>query len=227
MKREDFYNEYAQNLEGEYKEAYKKIDGMLLFMSSELNPLGSNMSEVVDLLLVAQNEGRTVNSVLGDDVYTFCSGIIKGTKFSVIEWFIQFLIRAKLIIAGLLFMSVMGVVFPIEGQNISAIAIGVCVSIVYIPVDGLLSYLSFHLGKYVGNKGKLFFYVKVGLQWVSLLIFVLLLPESSVFMQISNLIPLQMDIIVFSLLLCFTIWIQKKREKEASADEKIKFSELL
>ncbi len=227
MKREDFYEEYANNLEGEYKAAYKKIDGMLHFMSGEFNSLGSNMSEVVDLLLTAQKEEKPVSSVLGDDLYAFCCGMINGTKFSIKECVIQYLFRLRFLVIGFLFLSFGDLVFPGEGEEISIIVVGIYISIVYLPLECLLSFLAFKLGKYVGEKGKICFYIKMGLQLVAWVVLVLQFTEIPVLMQLSDLVPLEMDTLLLTVLCGFIEWTKYQRKKAASEEEDIKLADLV
>lgn len=227
MKREIFYDKYADSLEGEYKEAYKTVERMLALLTNEFSPLESNMSEIVDLLLSAQEESRPVNSVLGDDLYGFCCELVKGTKFSIKEWLIQLSIRTRFLMILFLFMSIADFVFPVEGENVSIIVLYGCIVLAVLPMDRLISYLSFKFGKYIWKQGKLILYVKAVLYFLILGGLWMLLPENAMFMQVSDLVPLEMDIVILSLLLCFVTWLKKQRKKITSLEENIKFSELV
>lgn len=80
MQRELTYSDYADKLEGEYKEAYEKI---YIYVNSFLTTgeeIEAAMNDMVDLLLSAQTDGKPVETVVGKDLQTFCKGVVKGNK---------------------------------------------------------------------------------------------------------------------------------------------------
>lgn len=80
MQRELTYSDYADKLEGEYKEAYEKI---YIYVNSFLttgDEIEAAMNDMVDLLLSAQMDGKPVETVVGKDLQTFCKGVVKGNK---------------------------------------------------------------------------------------------------------------------------------------------------
>lgn len=83
MKRELTYRDYADKLEGEYREAYEKI---YIYVNSFLTTgeeIEAAMNDIVDLLLSAQKDGKPVETVVGKDLQTFVKVVVKGTKIQV------------------------------------------------------------------------------------------------------------------------------------------------
>ncbi len=227
MKREDCYYEYAKNLEGEYKEAYKTVDKMLSFMSGGLNPLGSIMSEVVDLLIVAQEENRPVSSVLGDDLYAFCCEILKGNKISVKEIAIRFFIRIRIFVILNLLWCFGYVIFQVEEAGILLPELWLLTSPILMIFKYILSYALRPLGKYVGRVRNILISLKVIIELVIIWQLCYILLENPLLIQLSQLIPLKIKIGILSILLCWTLWISNQRKKKYSKDEEIKFSDLV
>ncbi len=230
MKREDLYDEYAKKLEGEYKEAYKTVDGMLSFMSGELDQLGTTMSEVVDLLLVAQEENRPVSSVLGDDLYVFCCQILKGSKISVKEAVIQRFISIRFFIIGALFFSITDLIYPVEENFLRGIRLLILilpVSLVWLILDHILLYALRPLTKYVGKLGKLLSTLKIIIYLILIWKLYDVLWESNLAIQLDQFIPLKVEVVTLAILLCWILWIHNRRKKKCSQDEEVKFSDLL
>lgn len=84
MKREITYEDYAKKLTGDYKDAYDKIFVYIksaLSIGDEISPA---MNEVVDLLLAAQEDERPVEDVIGNDMESFCEGMVKSNRKSFV-----------------------------------------------------------------------------------------------------------------------------------------------
>lgn len=71
------YEEYVGKLQGEYLEAFRKIE--LYFDSSELFAvdIDETMNEILDMMLMAQSENKQVEKVIGSDMKEFCSNYVK------------------------------------------------------------------------------------------------------------------------------------------------------
>ena len=67
------YEEYVGKLQGEYLEAFRKIE--LYFDSSELFAvdIDETMNEILDMMLMAQSENKQVEKVIGSDMKELCS----------------------------------------------------------------------------------------------------------------------------------------------------------
>lgn len=50
--------QYAKQLQGEYRNTYKEIEGTLSFMSGNRHPVSSIINDIVDLLLIAQTKNN-------------------------------------------------------------------------------------------------------------------------------------------------------------------------
>lgn len=80
MDRELNYQDYATKLEGEYREAFEKINIYIKATLSSRHEIVGAMNEVTDLLLSAQADSRPVESVIGKDIEKFSKGIAKSNR---------------------------------------------------------------------------------------------------------------------------------------------------
>lgn len=90
MNKEDFYVDYAKNLKGEYKEAFDKISIYVASATPPGDDVTISMNEILDLLLSAQEDHRSVETVIGKDVEYFCDQMIKSNARTMIERIFDF-----------------------------------------------------------------------------------------------------------------------------------------
>lgn len=91
MKKDIFYENYANKLTGEYHDIYQQIS---IYIAASLSPGDDGeevMNEIIDLLLSAQEDMRPIDSVIGKDIQYFCDQMIASHKRSLSEKLIRFL----------------------------------------------------------------------------------------------------------------------------------------
>lgn len=73
------YEKYVGRLQGEYLEAFKKIE--MYFKSNEIfifyDDVDEAISEILDMLLMAQEESKPIDKVVGNDMKEFCRRYVK------------------------------------------------------------------------------------------------------------------------------------------------------
>nr|MBP3599046.1 DUF1048 domain-containing protein [Eubacterium sp.] len=72
------YMQYAEKLQGEYKEVFGKAEMFVGLKNMEGKHLEEMMMDLLDLLLTAQSEGKAVEKVVGTDMEKFCKSYFSG-----------------------------------------------------------------------------------------------------------------------------------------------------
>lgn len=68
----DSYTLYEDKLEGEYREAFKQIDTYFGTEKVDEDTREEHMGELLDIFLLAQEEGRPVEKITGKNIESFC-----------------------------------------------------------------------------------------------------------------------------------------------------------
>ncbi len=115
------YTKYKKNLVPEYSEAFGKVEDYV--QSNIIDSLRQDeiLNDVIDIFLSAQNDGRTVEQVTGNDIMRFCSDLcsevsIKSRIISVLEYNAVVIIMCFGICAKDLFNVLMKIM---EGEKIN------------------------------------------------------------------------------------------------------------
>lgn len=79
---------YTEKLKGEYKEAFSKID--MYVGTNYIDELSKEemMSNLLDIFLTAQEEGRPIEKITGKNIEQFCKNFCSG--YGLKEWLIRF-----------------------------------------------------------------------------------------------------------------------------------------
>lgn len=68
----DSYMLYTDKLEGEYKDVFKQIENYVMAERIDEDTQEEYMGELLDVFLIAQEEGRPAAKITGDDIGHFC-----------------------------------------------------------------------------------------------------------------------------------------------------------
>ena len=68
----DSYMLYMDKLQGEYKETFQKISTYVLSQNVDTDTVETQMGELLDTFLLAQEEGRPVEKIVGNNLEAFC-----------------------------------------------------------------------------------------------------------------------------------------------------------
>ena len=68
----DSYMLYMDKLQGEYKETFQKISTYVLSQNIDTDTAETQMGELLDTFLLAQEEGRAVEKIVGNNLEAFC-----------------------------------------------------------------------------------------------------------------------------------------------------------
>lgn len=68
----DSYVFYSDKLQGEYKEAFRQIEQYVNTQNVDEDTVEAHMGELLDTFLTAQQEGRPVSKIVGNDPESFC-----------------------------------------------------------------------------------------------------------------------------------------------------------
>lgn len=68
----DSYMLYVDKLQGEYNEVFQKISTYVLSKGVDTDTVETQMGELLDTFLLAQEEGRPVEKIIGRDLEAFC-----------------------------------------------------------------------------------------------------------------------------------------------------------
>lgn len=68
----DSYNFYTDKLEGEYRTAFRDIETFGMATNMDTLTFNEKMTEILDILISAQEDGKDVDSVVGKDIESFC-----------------------------------------------------------------------------------------------------------------------------------------------------------
>lgn len=85
------YEKFEDQLVAEYYHTFKEIE--VYFKASELldSEMEEVMSDILDMFLMAQSEGKSLKKVIGNNTEIFCRGYIKGMwKFPSIKTVIRY-----------------------------------------------------------------------------------------------------------------------------------------
>ena len=69
---QDSYIFYMDKLEGSYQEAFAQVHGYMMAEYSDSDSIEEHMQELLDIFLIAQEEGKPVEKITGKDMETFC-----------------------------------------------------------------------------------------------------------------------------------------------------------
>lgn len=75
----DSYGLYVDKLQGEYKETFEQIMTYMATQNNDINSEESQMGELLDVFLQAQEEGKPVSKIVGNDLEAFCKNF--GSQF--------------------------------------------------------------------------------------------------------------------------------------------------
>lgn len=75
----DSYGLYVEKLQGEYKETFEQIMTYMATQNNDKNSEESQMGELLDTFLQAQEEGKPVSKIVGNDLEAFCKNF--GSQF--------------------------------------------------------------------------------------------------------------------------------------------------
>lgn len=85
------YEKYEDDLRAEYYHTFKEVE--VYFKTSELSDkeMEDVMSDILDLFLMAQSEGKPLKEVIGEDTESFCKNYRKGMwKFPRIKTVLRY-----------------------------------------------------------------------------------------------------------------------------------------
>ena len=68
----DSYALYVDQLQGEYKDVFQQVETYVSTQNVDEDTVEAHMGELLDLFLNAQQEGKSVNRIVGDDMESFC-----------------------------------------------------------------------------------------------------------------------------------------------------------
>lgn len=74
----DSYSLYTDSLNGEYREAFGKIEMYVFTMQVSQARREEQLSELLDIFLIAQSEGKPVRKITGDNLERFCKAFCSG-----------------------------------------------------------------------------------------------------------------------------------------------------
>lgn len=95
----DSYGLYVEQLQGEYKETFEQIMTYMATQQNDINSEESQMGELLDTFLQAQEEGMPVHKIVGNDLEAFCKNFCSQfgweskvlnvvDRFKSVAWFI-------------------------------------------------------------------------------------------------------------------------------------------
>lgn len=80
MKRLITYKDYSIKLEGNYKTTFNHIEFYFLTEIKELDEQLIILNDLVEMFLTAQDEGRPVSRIVGNDIDKFCKEVIQSVS---------------------------------------------------------------------------------------------------------------------------------------------------
>lgn len=85
----DNYNFYTDKLEGEYRTVFKDIETFGLAKDIDSITFNEKMSELLDIFISAQEDGKSVEAIVGKDMGNFCENYFSeiSVKTHVYEFF--------------------------------------------------------------------------------------------------------------------------------------------
>ena len=75
----DSYTLYVDQLQGEYKDTFQQIMTYMATQNNDINSEENHMAELLDTFLQAQEEGKPVEKIVGNDLELFCKNF--GSQF--------------------------------------------------------------------------------------------------------------------------------------------------
>lgn len=100
MKIENIYSEYIDLLKGEYKDTFLRIDVYISSSNLVVDDPSDIMDEVLDLLLSAQENNKSIEDVIGNDIEYFCNQLIESRRQTFSKKILSFLVWFRYIILG-------------------------------------------------------------------------------------------------------------------------------
>ncbi|MEG0365697.1 MAG: DUF1048 domain-containing protein [Coprobacillus sp.] len=221
MKNDLLYDDYAKKLNKEYKEAY---DQMSIYIEAAIIPgedLSVMMNEVVDLLLSAQEDNRTIDSIIGNDMKYFCDQIIESHSNNITDKIFNFLsfYRILSIIAFALesFALVVDYLDGVKSPFTANVEMGGFVAAILIStfIMSVFKFITKHLVfKYKWYTKKLDNILTV-IILISLFVGIIFLPE-----QVNSLVPLPRWLFLPLMIVIYVACtIRKKKEKTRDIQE--------
>lgn len=68
----DSYALYSDQLKGEYKDAFAQVETYVNTQNVDEDTVEAHMGELLDTFLIAQEEGKPLEKIVGDDMESFC-----------------------------------------------------------------------------------------------------------------------------------------------------------
>lgn len=143
----DSYIFYTDKLRGEFKDAFEQVEFYVNSLSVNSDAREERLGEFLDLLLTAQEEGRSVESVVGNDMERFCKSFC--SDFGPKNTFLLVLDTLKFLAWYTVVLSLLDVIMPEEPSpgffelkptfNLTALAIVMVMSWAVIGVLDLIS----------------------------------------------------------------------------------------
>ncbi|MEG0549368.1 MAG: DUF1048 domain-containing protein [Coprobacillus sp.] len=221
MKKDILYDDYAKKLTNEYKEAYDQMSIYIEAACLTGDDISIMLNEVVDLLLSAQQDQRTIESIIGNDTKYFCDQIIESHSHNITDRIFNFLsfYRILSLIAFLLECFVLivdyqdGIVNPWNTQvHMGGFVFAILLSLVII--SGFKMITKRIVFKYKWYTKKLDS-ILLGIMTIGLFIGIIFLPE-----QVNQFVPIPRWLFLPSMLLIFIVCtIRKKKEKQTDIEE--------
>lgn len=100
MKIEEMYSEYIDLLQDEYKDTFLRIDVYISSSNLVVDDPNDIMEEVLDLLLSAQENNKSIEDIIGNDLENFCNQLIESRRQPLSEKIFSFLVWLRYIILG-------------------------------------------------------------------------------------------------------------------------------
>lgn len=208
-------------MNNEYKEAY---DSMSIYIESAIIPgtdLSVIMNEVVDLLLSAQVDNRTIESIIGNDMKYFCDQIIESHSNKITDKIYNFLsfYRILALIAFVLETFVLFIDYMDGVQNpfFSQVEMGGFVAAILISVliFSIFKFITKHIVfKYKWYTKKIDSIITTIIM-IGLFIGIIFLPE-----QVNGLVPIPRWLFLPLMFLIFVVCtIRNKKEKQRDIQE--------
>lgn len=109
----DSYALYSEQLQGEYKEAFAQVEAYVNTQNVDEDTVEAHLGELLDTFLNAQEEGKPVEKIVGDDMESFCKNFC--SEFTWENKAMNFVERWK---------SLAWVILAIEGFDVLCLILG-------------------------------------------------------------------------------------------------------
>lgn len=110
----DSYALYSDQLKGEYKDAFAQVETYVIAQNIDEDSREAHMGELLDAFLNAQEEGKPVEKIVGEDIENFCRNFC--SEFTWENKAISFVDRWKTLAWVILIIESLDVLFIILGS---------------------------------------------------------------------------------------------------------------